>query len=83
MDFKTFHKGVKWDKWFVTESYVFTLVRDPDYVVVCNFGKHNILLYQLLNKRRNYTIVGTYDQHTLSKILGDWEHGKVYVQLKF
>ena len=84
MDFKTWHKDVEWDKWEMKHSgsYDFTLIRDNDYRVICNFGKRQVLVYQLLYKKTNYTVVSTYDQHTLSNILGDWEHGRAYMKLK-
>tara|TARA_B110000008_G_scaffold58250_1_gene57674 strand:+ start:5550 stop:5807 length:258 start_codon:yes stop_codon:yes gene_type:complete len=84
MDFKTWHKDVEWNKWEMkhSSSYDFTLIRDSDYRVICNFGKHRVLVYQLLYKKRNFTIVSSYDQYTLSKILGDWQNGKVYWKLK-
>jgi hypothetical protein len=84
MDFKTWHKDVEWNKWEMKHSgsYDFTLIRDSDYRVICNFGKRRVLVYQLLYKKRNYTVVSTYDQHTLSNILGDWEHGRAYMKLK-
>lgn len=84
MDFKTWHKDVEWDKWEMkhSTSYDFTLLRDSDYRVICNFGKRRVLVYQLLYKKRNFTIVSSYDQHTLSNILGDWEHGRAYMKLK-
>lgn len=84
MDFKTWHRDVDWDKWEIkhSDSYEFILVRDSDYRVICNFGKRYVLVYQLLYKKRNFTIVSSYDQYTLSKILDDWQNGKVYMKLK-
>ena len=55
------------------------LVKDRDYRVICNFGKRYVLVYQLLYKKRNFTIVSSYDQYTLSKILDDWQNGKVLI----
>jgi len=86
MSLKTWHQGVDWQKWKIEgckDEYVFTLKGNSDYKVVCNFGKYRTLVYQLLYKKRNYTIVGNYNRYTLSKILGDWEQGKVYIQLHF
>lgn len=84
MDFKTWHRDVDWDKWEIkhSDSYEFILVKDRDYRVICNFGKRYVLVYQLLYKKRNFTIVSSYDQYTLSKILDDWQNGKVYMKLK-
>lgn len=84
MDFKTWHRDVDWDKWEIkqSDSYEFILVKDRDYRVICNFGKRCVLVYQLLYKKRNFTIVSSYDQYTLSKILDDWQNGKVYMKLK-
>jgi hypothetical protein len=84
MDFKTWHKGIDWDKWEMKHSgsYDFTLIRDSDYRVICNFGKRRVLVYQLLHKKRNFTGVTSYDQNTISKILRDWENGTVYMKLK-
>tara|TARA_B110000008_G_scaffold131802_1_gene133933 strand:- start:753 stop:998 length:246 start_codon:yes stop_codon:yes gene_type:complete len=78
---RLYHQGVEWDKWEECDN-TFTLISDRDYIAVFNFGKQNILIYQLICKKRNYSVVGTYDRKTIGNILRDWQYGKVYITLK-
>jgi hypothetical protein len=78
VDFRKFQ-----DKWSMKhgDSYEFTLKKDPTYVALFNFGKHRVLLYQLIHNKLDYTITTTYDNDIIKNILDDWEMGKVYVKL--
>ena len=78
---RDYHLGVEWDKWEESDD-TFTLISDRDYIAVFNFGKQNILIYQLIYKKRNYSVVGTYDRKTIGNILRDWQYGYVYITLK-
>ena len=58
---RDYHLGVEWDKWEESDD-TFTLISNRDYIAVFNFGKRNILVYQLIYQKRNYSVVGTYDK---------------------
>ena len=78
---RDYHLGVEWDKWEESDD-TFTLISNRDYIAVFNFGKRNILVYQLIYQKRNYSVVGTYDRKTIGNILRDWQYGNVYITLK-
>lgn len=84
-EMKTFHKNVNWDVWDVRYDnlrwWCFSLKTTPTRKAFFQFIRSSVV-YQLVWDHKDYDLVDQCDENTLSKVLGEWAEGCVYMRLR-